>query len=256
MRPWFLGAAIVLAAAGVVSADDKAEAVVKKAIQAHGGADALNKYRAGKCKIKGDLHIGGMDLEYTGSIAYSLPDRFRMEIKTELGGQKLTISQIVRGDKVKSTVMAGGMVVPAPVSDAEKDDLKLAAAMQDAEQLTPLLDKKKYSLKAADDEDVNGKKAAVVIVTPKALKKDVKFFFDKSSGLIVKTAHRGIGPDDGGAPKEVLEETYHSEFKKIKGVQVPTKLEVKHDDKAFMTFNLSDCEVLEKIDDKEFAFDD
>jgi hypothetical protein len=72
----------------------------------------------------------------------------------------------------------------------------------------------------------------------------------------VKTAHRGIGPGDGGAPVEVLEETYHSEFKKVQGIQTPTRLEVKHDDKKFMTVNLSDIELLEKLDDKEFAVDD
>jgi outer membrane lipoprotein-sorting protein len=256
MRRWFLGLAVAIVVAGVAVADDKAEAVVKKSIEAHGGAGALDKYKAGRCKIKGDLHISGMDLEYSGTIAYSLPDRFRMEVETEVMGQKVTINQIVKGDKVKSSVTVGGMTVPTPETDDEKDELKLAAAMQEAEQLTPLLDKKKFTLKVADDEEVNGKKASVVVVTPAAVKKEVKFFFDKSSGLMVKSAHRGVGPGDDGSPKEVLEESYNSDFKKVKGVMIPMKLEIKHDDKKFMTFNVSDYELLEKIDDKEFTVDD
>ena len=43
----------------------------------------------------------------------------------------------------------------------------MAVVGREAEQLTPLLDAKKFALRAADDEDVNGKKAAVVVVTPK-----------------------------------------------------------------------------------------
>jgi hypothetical protein len=256
MRRWIVGVAATLVAVGIASADDKAEAVVKKGIEAHGGADALNKYRAGRFKLKGDLHIMGMDLEITGNLAYSLPDRYRMEIDTEVMGIKVSINQTVKGDKVKSTVTAGGMTMPAPGGDEEKDELKLAAAMQEAEQLTPLLDKKKFTIKAGDEEEVNGRKASIVIVMPANLKKEFKLFFDKESGLITKTAHRGLGPGEGAAPVEVLEETYVSDYKKVNGVQVPMKMEVKHDDKKFMALTLSDYELVEKIDDKEFTIDD
>jgi len=252
-----MGVAAALVVAGIASADDKAEAVVKKGIEAHGGADALNKYRAGRFKMKGDLHIMGMDLEITGNLAYSLPDRYRMEIDTEVMGIKVTISQIVKGEKVKSTITANGMTMPAPGGDEEKDELKLAAAMQEAEQLTPLLDKKKFTIKAGDETEVNGRKASVVVVTPANIKKEFKLFFDKDSGLVVKTAHRGLGPGDGGAaPVEVLEESYVSDYKKVNGVQVPMKMEIKHDDKKFMALTLSDYELVEKIDDKEFTIDD
>jgi outer membrane lipoprotein-sorting protein len=256
MRRWFMGVAVTLVAAGIATADDKAEAIVKKGVDAHGGADNLNKYKGGRCKMKGDLHVMGLDLEVTGSLVYSLPDRYRMEIDTEIMGQKLTINQTVKGDKVKSTITIGGMTMNAPDANGEKDELKLAAAMQEAEQLTPLLDKKKFTIKAGDEEEVNGRKASVVVVTPATIKKDFKLFFDKDSGLMVKTAHRGLGPGDGGASVEVLEETYVSDYKKVNGVQVPMKMEIKHDDKKFMAITLSDYELVEKIDDKEFTIDD
>lgn len=54
----------------------------------------------------------------------------------------------------------------------------------------------------------------------------------------------------------MLEETYHSDFKKVKGVQVAMKLEVKHDDKKFMTVTMSDYELSDKFDDKDFGVDD
>lgn len=256
MRRWIMGLAVALAAAGAAAADDKAEAVVKKAIEAHGGADALNKYKAAKFKMAGDLAIMGMNIEFTGSLAYNLPDRYRMEIAMEVMGQKVDIQQIVKGDSVKSTITAGGMTIPSPGGEAEKEELRTAAVMQEAEQLTPLLDGKKFEIKAAADADVNGKKAAVVVVQPKAIKKEIKFFFDKESGLLVKTAHRGKGPGEDGQGKDVDEESFASDYKKVKGVQVPAKLIVNHDGKKFMEVKLSDYELLEKIDDKEFTTDD
>jgi len=230
--------------------------VVKKAIDAHGGADALNKYKAGTMKMTGELSVLGMDLEFTGTLTYNLPDRYRLHMNTEVMGQKMEIEQVVKGETVKNTITVGGMKVPSPGGDAEKEELKTAVALQEAEQLTPLLDAKKFTLKAADDADVNGKKASVLVVTPKAVKKEIKMFFDKESGLLVKTAHKGMGPGEDGQPKEVDEESFGSDYKKVNGVQVPTKLTVHHDGKKFMTVKLSDYELKEKIDDKEFAVDD
>jgi hypothetical protein len=247
--------AVALVVAGAAAADEKAEAVVKKAIEAHGGADNLNKYKAARFKMAGDLSIMGMDLEFTGTLAYNLPDRYRLEIDMEVMGQKVAFEQVVKGETVKSTVKAGGMTAPNPGGEAEKDELKAAAVMQEAEQITPLLDAKKFEIKLADDADVNGKKAAVIVVKPKNLKKEFKMFFDKDSGLLVKTAHKGMQPTADGAT-EVEEESFVSDYKKVKGIQVPTKLLINHDGKKFMEVKLSDYEVLEKIDDKEFATDD
>jgi outer membrane lipoprotein-sorting protein len=254
MRRLFLGLAVALSAAGLAAADDKAEAVVKKAIEAGGGADALNKYKAARLKMSGEVTIGGMDFEFTGTLVHSLPDRLRMDINLEIMGMKMVIHQVVKGESVKNSIKLGDTTLPDP-GDTEKEELRLQAAMHEAEQLTPLLDAKKFDIKAADDEDVNGKKAAVVVVTPKAVNKEVKMYFDKTSWLLVKTAHKGVD-NSNGAPAEVLEESYSSDFKKVNGIPVATKVVVHHDGKKFLTINMSDIEVLEKIDDKEFTIDD
>jgi hypothetical protein len=255
MRQWFLRLAVVFAAAGVAAADEKAEAVVKKGIEAHGGADNLNKYKAAKFAMKGELSALGMDFDFTGDVAYSLPDRYRLNMTMDVMGMKMVINQVVKGDKVKNSVKVGDTIIPSD-GDKEKEELKAAAALQEAEQLTPLLDAKKFEIKAADDEDVDGKKAAVVVIKAKAVDKEVKIFFDKSSGLIVKTAHKGLGPGEGGKSVEVYEESYPTEYKKVNGLQLPTKVVVNHDGKKFMSVTFSDYEVLEKIDDKDFAVDD
>jgi len=254
MRQWFLGLAAAVLASGVAAADEKAEAVVKKAIQAHGGADALNKYKASKYAMKGELPVAGTDTEFTGDMAFMAPDKFRMDLTLEVMGMKVAVHQVAHGDKVKRSVKVGDMDVPA--GDDAKDEIKFAVAGRQAQTLTPLLDAEKFSVKAGEDEDVNGKKAAVVVATPKGFDKEMKLYFDKESGLLVKTAHKGKGPGEGGAQVDVYQESYFSDFQKVNGIQVPSKVVVNHDGKKFMTATLSDYQVLEKLDDKEFTVDD
>jgi len=254
MRQWFLGLVAVVTAAGVAAADDKAEAVVKKGIEAHGGADALNKYKASKYTMKGELPVAGTDIEFTGAMAFVLPDKFRMDLSLEVMGMKVAIHQVANGDQVKRTVKVGDM--DAPAGDDVKDEIKFAVAGRQAQMLTPLLDAARFTIKAADDEDVNGKKAAVVVATPKGFDKELKLYFDKESGLLVKSGHKGKGPGEGGARVDVYQESFFSDFQKVSGIQVPTKVLVHQDGKKFMSAILSDYQVLEKLDEKEFAIED
>jgi outer membrane lipoprotein-sorting protein len=254
MRQWFLGLAVAVLATGVAAADEKAEAIVKKGIEAHGGADALNKYKASKYTMKGEVSVAGNDAEFTGDTAHVLPDKFRMKLNLDFMGMKVAVHQVANGDKFKRTVTVGDMVVPA--DDDAKDEIRFAVVGKQAQTLTPLLDPAKFSIKAADDEDVNGKKAVVVVATPKAIDKEIKLYFDKESSLLVKAGHKGRGPGEGGARVDVYVESYFSDFKKVNGIQVPTKAVQHHDGKKFMTLTMSDHEFLEKLDDKEFAIED
>ena len=251
MRLWLLGVVAVLAAAGVSAADDKATAVVKKAIEAHGGADNLNKYTAGKFTMKGDVSVMGMDLEFSGDMAYTT-DKYRMHMEMKVMDMTITVHQVLAGGKGKRTVKVGDNTLAA--QDVDDDERKMALIGREIQRLTPLLDARQFTTRAGDDADVNGKKAAVVVVTPKAFDREFKLYFDKESGLLVKTGHKGKAPGDGGG--EVYQETFVSEYKKVNGVQVGRKLELTHDGKKFMTAKIADVEVLEKLDDKEFKLDD
>ena len=253
MRSWLLGIATVLAAAGVSVADEKATMVIKKGIEAHGGADNLNKYTAGKFTMKGEVSVQGMDLEFSGDMAYT-PDKYRMNLDMQVMGQTVNVRQIMAGNKGSRTVKVGDMVVQK--AEVEEEEIKMALAGREAQRLTPLLDAKQFTIRAADDEDVNGKKAAVVVATPKVIDKEIKLWFDKESGLLVKTGHKSKGPGEGGAQTDVYAESYVSDYKKVSGIQVSTKIVLHHDGKKFMTATMSDVEQMEKLDDKEFKLDD
>lgn len=252
MRHSILSLAVVVGLSASSFAEGTPEAVIKKAVEANGGAKTISKYTAARFNMAGTLSVMGMELEFTGKIASQYPDRYSMEMNSQVMGQKLVVVQVAKGDKMKSKVTFGDMVVSTGTAE-EKEEMKMSMAMQEAEAFLPLLDKKKFKLSSGGEEDVDGKKASVINVTAIALKRDFKIFIDKKTNLLVKTAHRGPSAGGGG---EVLIESYHSEFKKINEMQVATKLEIKHDDKKFMNLTVSDYELLEKIDDKEFSVED
>lgn len=249
MRKWILALAVAAVALAPTKADDAAD-VVKKAIAAHGGADVLNRYKAGTSKIKGDMTVLGMDLEFTGDLAYELPDKYKMTIVTDVAGQKLTIVQVVNGSKIKN--MLNGMNLK--IGDAERVELAQAAIMQEVSQLTPLVGSMKYTIKSEKDEDVNGAPAAVVMVTAKEFKA-TKLYFDKKSNLLVKTSRKGLAPGMGD-PQEVVEDTLLTDYKKIDGMMMSMKMAVTHDGKKFMNMTVTEAKLLEKADPKTFATDE
>jgi hypothetical protein len=246
MSRWLLASAAVVLALAPAFAQESAEAVVKKGIEAHGGAEVLKKLIAGESKFKGEMTVFGMDLEFTAKLVYQLPDKMRMAIDTEAGGMKLAIVQIVNGEKAKSTLNG----TPTPLGEAEAKELRQAMMIQQVTQLTPLLEGKKYTIKLEKPTD----DANVVLVTAAGLN-DTKLFFDKKTGLLTKVERKGLAPSMG-EPMEVTEETVMSDFKKVDGVMQPTKMVVNHDGKKFMSMTVTETKLMEKADEKAFALDD
>ena len=255
MRGLILSLAATLALTGLGRADDKATEVVKKAIDAHGGATALDKYKAGRFNMNGEMSVAGMDIKFSGKMAYVSPDKYQMEMVARVGGMKMVINQIVNGKNTKNSVTLDGANQPVG-GDSEIEELKFAAALQEITQLTPLSDAKKFEVKAIEDGEFNGTKYAGIEVKILALKKDCKLYFDKKTNLLTVTVHKAKGISDSGVAEEVLEESFSSDYKKFNGVMIAVKLSVKHDGKKFMSIDCKDIEILENIDAKEFAIDD
>ena len=116
----------------------------------------------------------------------------------------------------------------------------------------PLLDKKKYTLKAEKDAKAGDEEAAVVTVSAKGMK-DTKMFFSKKSGLLVRTQRQGLEPGGTGDVDEVSD---LSDYKKVDGIQTPMTIKVSHDGKAFMTMKVTAMKYHEKLDAKKFAADE
>ncbi len=248
MRSFLITCLVVAIAVPVVRADDDAVKTVTAGIKAHGGEEALKKNKAGEYQMKGSLNVLGAELEYIGSLAYQLPDQFKMTLETSLMGQKLLISQVGNGDKFKTTLNGEAQ----KLDDKTKDEIRQGAASQDISMLYPLLDKEKYTIKAGKDAKIADVDCSAVVVDGKKTK-TLTLYFDKKTGRLHATNRKALAPGSG---EEVEEETVMAEYKEVDGVQIPMKLTVKHDGKAFMTTKFTEAKLSAKLDPKVFAVDE
>lgn len=253
MRRLMFGVLTLVLMADVTAAADP-KAVVEKAIEAHGGRKLLEKYPAAKVSFTGEMAIMGQNATITGMNTTD-KGKIKVELDISVAGQKVKVLQLATADKAAVSVSVGGMKIDTPVTDGQKEELKLSSLFADMTTLVPLLDDKRFELKAEDDAEVEKKKANVISVTIKGTEKSVKLFFDKESKLLVQTEREGLVPGSQEEKKGKLT-THFNEYKAVNGLQVPMKFVSKVDGEVFLTATITEHVNLEKLDAKEFAIDD
>jgi hypothetical protein len=220
-----LGALLVLGlAAGPAAAADRdaALAVIERAIQAHGGADALNKAQTAVRTSTGTMSLFGKDLAFTDEMTWKLPDRFRLTLEVGTGQDRTHLVMVVNPDKGWQTT--GGMVMdlgPDRLEELREEEYVLWLTT-----LTPLL-KEGFELTPLPDGRVGSRPAAVVKVASKG-HADTRLSFDKETGLLLKLDRRGKE-----AGLTVDKEYVYDAHKAFDGVKLPTKLLELIDGKRF-----------------------
>ena len=166
-----------------------------------------------------------------------------MDMEIEAGGQKFgssTSSPRTRVDRL-------GDDVKELDKDALTEGLEQGHAGHVA-GLYPLTDKA-YTLAATGEIKVNDKPALGVKVSAKG-HRDVTLYFDKESGMLVKSEHT---VKDEGSGQEVQEESFYSEYKEVQGTKQPMKFTVNRDGKLWVQGEASEVHLSEKLDDNAFA---
>jgi hypothetical protein len=115
--------------------------------------------------------------------------------------------------------------------------------------LLPLLTEKEFKLATGGEKDVGGKKAAVVKVT-RTKRPDVTLYFDKGTGLLVKSESKV--KDEFQAWKEVTDEVFYSDYKDAGGKKVFGRMKIVRDGKTMIESEMSDQKFPEKLDAKLF----
>jgi hypothetical protein len=250
----FLFGFLAVALATNLSVAAEPKAVIEKAIEAHGGRKLLEKYPAAKVSFTGEMTVMGQNATMSGTNTTD-KGKIKVEIEMSIAGQKVKIVQMASGDKTQVRLSVGGMNVDAPVTEGQKEELKLSSHYAEITTLVPLFDETKFELKSEADEEVEKKKADVVSVKLKAHDRTLKLYFDKESKLLVMVAREGIVPGSQDDKKGKLA-TLLGDYKKQDGVMVPMKITSKVDGEVFLTATVTEHVNLEKTDAKEFAIDD
>jgi hypothetical protein len=236
-----IGALLLTAGA---RAEDEAKAILTRAIKAHGGADARDKYQASQTRAKGKIEILG-GLEFTQEASFMLPNKFKETVEMEVMSQKVRV--VTAFDGSKAFIQANGQDVP--VDDKIKDALQGAVYAMKVARLVPLVKEKGFELSPLGEVKVDGKPALGVRVAHKG-QKDISLYFNKETGLLAKVEHRTVDPMTGS---EITEERIITEYATTDGVPMPRRLVINHDGNKFMEVEVVETKRLEKLDDSEFA---
>lgn len=239
----FLMAVFVAAAAH--AADDAATpaAILDKALKASGGEAKLTKFQGMVLKGKGVFYAEDMKLPFTGTWYTQGADKGRTIIEREAKGGKSYELSVVNGDK--------GWTKEGKLDSHQMDKDELAEEKDNLyfnwiTTLAPLKGKE-FKLTPLDEAKVEGRAALGFTVTHKA-HRDIKLFFDKENGLLVKS-ERTVKDEK----KDVAETVVFSNYKEVDGIKIAMKFSVKWEGRPHADVEMSEAKVSEKLDEKLFA---
>jgi len=234
--------ATLLIFAGVARADEP-QAILDKAIAAHGGEAKINKYPLLTWKSKGTVHVMGMDIAFTADYVRQYPDKAKTTIDGEVMGQKFNFVQVVRGNKAWHSFAGNVMELEGEMGD----EVQFQLYTEGLTRVLPLKDKE-YTLAPAGEIMVNDKPAVGIKVSRKN-HRDVNLFFDKATGMLVKAQSRGKDPAQG---IEFDQETFVSDYKDTPAGNRPGKLVIKRDGNVYLEAEYFDFKGSDKPDDSQF----
>jgi len=224
-------------------AADEPKDIIAKAIKAHGGQDKLSKLKAGRSKSKGTIHLLG-GISFTQETAYQAPGKFREVRNMEVSGKQATVIIVYNGKEGWLNVRGKTLSLDGQLLEEIQESIYLSRVVR----LVSLTDKE-FELSPLGEMNVNGKAAVGVKVASKG-RRDISLHFDKVTGLLAKVERRAVDPESG---KEYKEDRFMSDYRPVNGVQSPQKLVVHRDGEKLMELEVEKIEILDKIDDSEFA---
>lgn len=218
--------------------------LIRRAIQAHGGPDKLDRLRLVREQMTGTLFLLKEKIPFTSETLQRLPGQFRHTLTSTVGGKKLNLVQIYDGKQ--GWLVDGG--IPRAIDEKTLDGWKAMTHAALVASLTPLLAADKgYKLTVLPETKVAGQPAVGVKVAS-AQQREVVLYFDKATGMLVKRDSR---PHSGGP--ESLQEEIYSEFKDVQGLKRPTRVVVYINGVMHAEGTIQMTQLLDRIDDKEFA---
>lgn len=227
--------------AGAVRADDgaAARALIDKAIRAQGGEAELRKWPAATAKHEGIFHGHGDKLVFffTAEITTQGADRVRYVVHGKTGDRKFRHCYVLNGNR-------GWLSLDDKTWGCSREELAKLQEAAYANWVATLLPLKSpaFTLVPAGVANVADRPALGVRVSSKG-HRDVSLFFDRETGLLVKTQTRS--KDDRG--KEATEETFLSDYRITKGTKQAMKAVTYRDGKPYLTYRVTDYEPREKV---------
>src|SRR5439155_24309635 len=95
----------------------------ERAVKAHGGLDNLDRATAGRMAFSGKVPQEGLNLTMTGDWLVQAPDRQKLHLHLDVGGQKLEAVMVLNGDKMWQKVDFGQQQQEQEVTDEQRKEM-------------------------------------------------------------------------------------------------------------------------------------
>lgn len=241
-----LGLALGLLASFCPSARaEDVQALLARAIKAHGGEEKLARTQASQLRGKGTLFVLG-EQPVTLETSVHLPSKFRVTMEFQINGMPVTTTQVYNGEKF--WVNVNGQDVTALLGDKAAEAIK-EQLYQD--RLGSVIGLKDKGIELSSlGELMIANKPALGIRASSAGHQDVSLWFDKETALLVKVEGRNFDPQ---SMQEVAREKFLSHYKEMDGLQMPSRVTVHQDGKKLIELEVTEMKLLDKLDDNLFT---
>jgi hypothetical protein len=223
-------------------AQDSTQAILDRAIQAHGGESKLASLKAGHVKSRSKLLSNGLEL--TQEVVYLLPSRFRETVTYKDNGQEHRMVSVYDGKQ--ATLKIDGQEVP--LNERLRGELIEAGYLLGVQRLLALKDKQ-FKLAPLGEANVEGKPAVGIRVSAEG-HRDVNLFFDKATGRLAKLQRQATDPGTG---LEFTDERIVTAYEMRDGLPTVRNAVVLRNGQKFMEVTVLEAKFLDKADDSEFT---
>jgi WD40 repeat protein len=215
--------------------DEQLTRQIEKALKADGGEAKLTKLMAFTEKVV--VTSGDGDTTITTTYSVQQPDQYRGEGETQIKS---------KGIKLNSVTVYNGENAWRKIGDGETTDNSVVPGVVKYFGPRAVLKLKDCSSKLTSlaDTTVNERAAFGLALALAAGGKEVKFYFDKENGLLVKEV---LKADDG-----TESETLYSDYKDFGGIPIAQKTTVKVNGQVQGTMEVTEFTIRDKLDAKLF----
>jgi hypothetical protein len=163
----------------------------------------------------------------------------------EVMNQKIDIIQVFDGKKFWVSTNGKTEEIKDPKLIQE---VRESARAEGGGNFVDMLNDKEMELSSVGTVKVRGKEAIGIRAAKKG-QREVTYFFDKKTHLLVKTEQRAL---DTMSMQEYTQEKYMLEYADQDGMKVPRKIDIHKDGEPFVSIELTKVTATEKLDASYF----
>lgn len=229
----------------VAIAQGDPKAIVETAIAAHGGEAKIARLNRVHSKAEGTIDAlpGQPPVPFVGE-NWRWDGNSKMTVTMRVQGVKVSVTDAVQGDTQWRQLFG-------KTQDLAKEEVAEIQESRHVDKIAKLgfLKDDTVELVSLPESKFADKAAAGVLVKSKG-HKDVKLYFDKENGLLVKVEHISLDLLSG---KEVLQELVLSDYQDKDGLKYAMQSTLLRDGKKIMDGKVTELELVDKMDQAIFA---